>query len=223
MSNKEKEKEFNLNCFDMAKRFTDNGKWKKKFFKKLSPKHKLLWIYILDDCDHAGIWEVDLEVAELRIGESLDENEIIDLFEGQIQVIRDGEKWFIPDFITFQYGELNPNSRVHQSVIELLQKNGINQEQDNQDIEIPAKKSRFKKPTLIEVKEYCQERQNQVDAEGFLNFYESKGWKIGKSAMKCWKSAVRTWEKNNFSQNKTKNKVATNLQTWGNVKSMLKN
>ena len=57
----------------MAKRFTDNEKWKKRFFKNLEPKYKLLWIYILDDCNHAGIWDVDMDVAALRIGESLNE------------------------------------------------------------------------------------------------------------------------------------------------------
>ena len=53
---------------------------------------------------------------------------------------------------------------------------------------------RFKKPTLEEVKAYCKERNNQVDAERFIDFYESKGWKVGKESMKDWKACVRTWE-----------------------------
>ncbi len=53
---------------------------------------------------------------------------------------------------------------------------------------------RFKKPTLEEVREYCQSRGNGVDPETFINFYESKGWVVGKSPMKDWKAAVRTWE-----------------------------
>lgn len=59
------------------------------------------------------------------------------------------------------------------------------------------KEKRFKKPTLEEVKEYCNERNNNVDAERFINFYESKGWKVGNQSMKDWKACVRTWEKNN--------------------------
>ena len=55
--------------------------------------------------------------------------------------------------------------------------------------------SRFAPPTLEEVKSYCLERKNNVDAENFINFYESKGWMIGKNKMKDWKAAVRTWEK----------------------------
>ena len=56
-------------------------------------------------------------------------------------------------------------------------------------------KERFKKPTLEEVKEYCEERNNGIDAETFINFYESKGWMVGKNKMKDWKACVRTWEK----------------------------
>lgn len=62
---------------------------------------------------------------------------------------------------------------------------------------------KFKKPTLEEVKEYCLERNNQVDAEQFIDFYESKGWVVGKnSPMKDWKACVRTWEKGRTSTHK---------------------
>ena len=54
----------------------------------------------------------------------------------------------------------------------------------------------FKKPTLEEVKEYCEERNNGIDAETFINFYESKGWMVGKNKMKDWKACIRTWERN---------------------------
>jgi hypothetical protein len=43
--------------------------------------------------------------------------------------------------------------------------------------------------------EYCLTRNNQVDPQTFIDFYESKGWMIGKNKMKDWKAAVRTWEK----------------------------
>lgn len=57
-------------------------------------------------------------------------------------------------------------------------------------------KERFKKPTLEDVKEYCEERNNGIDAETFINFYESKGWMVGKNKMKDWKACIRTWERN---------------------------
>lgn len=55
--------------------------------------------------------------------------------------------------------------------------------------------SRFSAPSVDEVKKYCDERNNLVDPQTFVDFYESKGWMIGSSKMKSWQAAVRTWEK----------------------------
>lgn len=55
--------------------------------------------------------------------------------------------------------------------------------------------SRFQKPSIDEIRQYCISRNNSLDPEQFFNFYESKGWTIGKSPMKDWRAAVRTWEK----------------------------
>ena len=57
------------------------------------------------------------------------------------------------------------------------------------------KEERFRKPSLSEVQDYCRSRNNGIDAEAFIAFYESKGWMVGKSPMKDWKSAIITWEK----------------------------
>lgn len=54
---------------------------------------------------------------------------------------------------------------------------------------------RFQKPTVEEVRAYCQSRRNNIDAEAFIAFYDSKGWVVGNSPMKDWKAAVITWEK----------------------------
>lgn len=68
------------------------------------------------------------------------------------------------------------------------------------------KERRFVKPTVEEVRAYCEERQNNVDPEAFIDFYESKGWKVGNQPMKDWKAAVRTWERrdNNRPRYKTR-------------------
>lgn len=63
-------------------------------------------------------------------------------------------------------------------------------------------KKTFVKPTVEEVRTYCRERRNNVNAENFINFYESKGWKVGNTPMKDWKACVRTWEQRDKS-NKT--------------------
>jgi len=61
----------------------------------------------------------------------------------------------------------------------------------------PQRVTRFQKPTLEEVKAYCQERNNFVDAEKWFDYYTANGWKVGKNSMKDWKATIRTWERNN--------------------------
>lgn len=56
------------------------------------------------------------------------------------------------------------------------------------------KERRFIPPTLEEVSAYCKERNNNVDPQRFIDFYASKGWKVGDQGMKDWKACVRTWE-----------------------------
>jgi len=106
----------------MAKRFTDSTKWNKPFIRAMKAPYKLLWLYILDECDHAGIWQVDFEVAQVKIGEKLNIDIALQQLSGKIYPFDNGEKWFIPDFIDFQYGVLNPENRAHNSVIMLLNK-----------------------------------------------------------------------------------------------------
>ena len=67
-------------------------------------------------------------------------------------------------------------------------------EEPQKEAEAKKKRKVFRKPTLEEVQAYCKERKNNVDAQRFIDFYESKGWKVGTSPMKDWKASVRTWE-----------------------------
>ena len=62
---------------------------------------------------------------------------------------------------------------------------------------------RFTPPTLQEVTDYCQERGNSVNPERFIDFYASKGWKVGNQPMKDWKACVRTWEQREAKSTKT--------------------
>lgn len=109
----------------MAKRFSDTDKWKKSFFRGLEAPYKLLWMYILDDCDIAGVWQVDIDVACIRIGEKVSSTEALRLFGDRIIVFDQGKKWFVYDFIFFQYGELKTTNRMHQAVINILRKNNL--------------------------------------------------------------------------------------------------
>ena len=71
--------------------------------------------------------------------------------------------------------------------------NNVNKETNN--IDRGVKSSRFIPPTVDEVRAYCQERSNGIDAEGFVDHYTANGWKRGNTKMSDWKAAVRTWER----------------------------
>lgn len=60
----------------------------------------------------------------------------------------------------------------------------------------PAKPKKFQKPTIEQIKAYCKEAGKDIDAEAFFDFYEAKGWVVGRAPMKDWKAAVRNWAKN---------------------------
>ena len=61
------------------------------------------------------------------------------------------------------------------------------------------KRKIFKKPTVKEIQEYCNERHNSINAQYFFDYYESNGWKVGKNAMKDWQATIRNWERRNKS------------------------
>ena len=217
---------------------TDTDKWKKRFLRELKPQHKLLWFYILDDCNHAGIWDVDIEVASIRVGEELIYDMLPQAFLDKIVIFDNGDKWFIPDFIEFQYGELNPNSNVHKSVIALLEKYNLqgyvkgsqgvettpqDKDKDKDIVKVKAKVKRFVKPTVVDIAEYCIERNNSVDAEKFHDYYSSNGWKVGKNPMKDWKASVRTWEKNTSQEKEKVSQPKKVLTAWEQARTQINN
>jgi hypothetical protein len=204
----------------MAKRFTDTEKWKKPFIRNLSAPYKLLWLYICDDCDHAGIWQVDIDVAKIRIGEDINEQDAVKFFKDKLVRIDKGNKWYIPSFIDFQYPSgLNPDNKAHGGIIKILQKYNLlddefkplvsplygamdmDKEMDMDKDKVMVKKKLAKntnsKCTFEQVYEYMSLRIGKeiakIEAEKFVNYYESNGWKVGKNPMKSWGAAANNW------------------------------
>jgi len=112
----------------MPKRFTDTIKWKKRFFRELSNNYKLLYLYILDNCDHAGIWEIDFDEVQLKLGVKFDQKEALNKLNNRAIEFDNGDKWFIPKFVSFQYGdELNMKVKAQWSAIQLIKKYKLEQ------------------------------------------------------------------------------------------------
>ena len=89
-----------------------------------------------------------------------------------------------------QYFKIN-----EQQVIKLLNNlSATNLTSINKNKEIKIINKLFTIPTISEVEIYCLERKNNIEAESFINFYDSKGWMVGKNKMKDWRACIRTWE-----------------------------
>ena len=97
-----------------------------------------------------------------------------------------------------EISSVNVNDNVNVNVNDnVLDKSNNKENNTNKNISVKEKSptSRFNPPTLDEIKAYCDERHNLVDPEKFYDFYQAKGWMVGKNKMKDWKAAIRTWEK----------------------------
>lgn len=113
-----------------AKRLTDTEKWRDPWFHSLPPTLKLLWLYILDNCDHAGIWKLSKDHAQFDLGdipEWGESQECVPKEFGQ-RVISRGGYWFILKFMTFQYGQnLNRGDAVL-SALEIIDSKGFSED-----------------------------------------------------------------------------------------------
>lgn len=151
----------------MAKRFTDTNKYKKPFIRSLQGAYKLLWDFLYHDCDHAGIWIVDFEIAQTYVGKDMPVNkeEALLLFnndEARIIEIDDGKKWFIPSFIEFQYGVLSEKNRAHSNVISVLRKHKLL----NKDLSIKKEKPLTSPLQGAKEKEQEKEKEKELEIDG---------------------------------------------------------
>ena len=98
---------------------------------------------------------------------------------------------------TFLFDQSNAGFDENQSLnLNLVIHNNIDEYINEQDLyKEKSKRKFFVKPTIEEIGEYCRERGNNINPEEFFDFYESKGWMVGKNHMKDWRAAVRPWER----------------------------
>jgi hypothetical protein len=107
----------------MAKRLTDTEKWNDDWYISLSNDYRVVWQWLLDNCNHAGICKRSIRLLNLMCNTSISEEVLISMMEGRI-VVKDNN-WFIPKFLKFQYSSLNSNRPVIISVVKELEKNNL--------------------------------------------------------------------------------------------------
>jgi hypothetical protein len=105
----------------MAKRFTDTAKWSKSWFCDLPIKMKIVWIYLVDNCDHAGIWSVNMRLMEFQIGSKITDQELNESFGKKIIWLNNKKLWIRP-FFEFQYGSKSNDWAAKRSALKSLAK-----------------------------------------------------------------------------------------------------
>lgn len=105
----------------MAKRFTDNQKWQDNWFTDLTNDQKIIWIYLLDNCDNAGLWKLNIRNLNFFCSTNITVEEFVSTFSKRLTQV--GEDLFlINKFCVFQYGPdfLNNKSKPVLSAINRL-------------------------------------------------------------------------------------------------------
>lgn len=218
--------------------YTATNKWDDAWFSELSNDAKILFYYISEKCNNAGFYEINKKImlVQTNLNEARSRECFTEIKKAYVMSVDKKTIW-LKNFIKHQRKlPLKENVSNHKQIINFLKLNLENPEKfpENKDIlkllpvslkpvkevkvevakEVAEPVKRFVKPTIDEIKAYM-ELKNIPNAENesnnFYNFYESKGWKVGKNAMKSWKSAIDgTWAKSIKEKNKDKFSVLEN-------------
>lgn len=188
---------------NVVKRFHDTEIWKQDWFIEMDIEYRILWLYIKDACDHAGIWKPEKKFVEFLTGKEIDLNKGIELFNRQKErvLLLGNGRWFLRDFITFQYGQtLNVENRVHASIKALLEVNEVNLRSIRGQLDPKDSPKDKDKDIDIDVKD-VREGMGGIKKDKVLEWFE-KLWKnypkerrVGKAAsFRSFTKRVKTLE-----------------------------
>ena len=210
----------------MSKRFIDSDLFKKRFIRGLEAPNKLLWVFLFCECDFSGIWNIDLEIASIYTGHKITMAILKTKFNDHVVFLENDAKLFLPDFIEFQYGALNPQNSAHRGVIKKLIKYQLlndnnevvtkpldspyegakdmdkDKDKDKEEEKKQQKKKEFIPPTLEDVQLYFK-TNGYENADRFFHGYKEAGWvdSKGQKILNWKQKAQQVWFK---PENKTK-------------------
>jgi hypothetical protein len=143
----------------MAKRLTDTDKWNDDWYISLSNDYRIIWQWLLDNCNHAGICKRSIRIMNLMCNTNVTEEELITIMDGRLYV--KGNIWFIPKFLKFQYTTLKSGKPVIISVLKELEKHELTSmiiESFGNDYLIIKDKDKDKDKNLVKLKKSKNEK-----------------------------------------------------------------
>jgi len=202
----------------MRKRFIDADRWDDPWFRGLPANIKLLWSYLCDYCDYAGVWKCDWGMASFRIGVTVSQQEALENFnigKERVVLLEDGNYMQVIGFIEFQNKHIRRGNKFHDSIFELIDAHGKRggfvapsersmmppsrpQEAPSLGakvmVQVPVmvkgqlKAKAFMKPTPEEVSCYAKAIGFDIDGGHFCDYYEARGWQFKRG------QAVSSWK-----------------------------
>ena len=192
------------------KRFTETTKWADPWFRKLSPSAKLLWLFLCDNCDQAGVIDLDAEVAQFQIGVELTDTTLAEIGT-RITKLECG-KLFIPQFIKFQHGELSRECKAHNPIFASIEKYGLERVSkgypkgmDTLQVQVTGTvKDEVKVPALEVFKAEVLKHGNLPQNFIFDKYWYLHGEKKLDQHWKKYAPRVVTWYRNDLAEGKIK-------------------
>ena len=172
----------------MSKRFTDTEKWKDDWFLSLSNDYRIVWQWLLDNCNHAGICKPSINLLNMMCNTKVTDEILFDVFKDRL--LNYNTFWFIPKFLKFQYGSLNSKKPAVISVLKELKKHNlidlIEEQLDNDSIIITESlpndcniikdkdkdKVKDKDVLVLKGKKYLSEDFNELPNQYFISIIE---------------------------------------------------
>lgn len=193
-------------------RITNTDKWKDEWFLGLSAHAKLLFFYLCENCDVAGFYKLNSRFMQKQT--NINAKDIVDALNDLKKAIvfnnstdKTNKKIWVKNFLFYQQQlPLEKNNPAHKKIALIIEKNLSEFNNNNEMLYIldkvstttSKKTNKFEKPTLVEFKVFglsdAKEKEIDIDSswlEQLYDYYESNGWRVGKSPMKNWRAAIR--------------------------------